>query len=158
MYTLLVIDMQNGFLHDFKYKEEKKKVIQGCKRAVMKAIADGAEILDVNYRGYYGPTIPEIRNLWKVYNKYFKTKVKKVMKSQDGGGDEVMDATDNDPLNGEFIACGVNAGACVRSTVLDLVHEYGKTVYVIGDAVANCWGGCDSDLEYYDAYGMLTYF
>jgi nicotinamidase-related amidase len=155
-YTLLVIDMQKGFLQGFRYPEEKEKVIEGCRRAVMKAIADGAEILDVNYRGSYGPTIPEIRNLWKGYKKYFKGQVKKVMKCNDGGGDEVMEVTNNDPLNGEFIACGVNAGACVRSTVLELVRDHGKTVYVIGEAVANCWGGCEGDLDYYDENGMLT--
>jgi nicotinamidase-related amidase len=153
MYTLLVIDMQAGFLNRFDDEDEKQEVIDNCRRVVMKAIADGAEIIDVNYIGSYGPTIPEIRNLWRGYKKMFKHNVKKVMKPYDGGGDQVMEA---DPQYDEFLACGINAGACVRSTVFELRDGHGVDVYVIAEAVANCWGGKDSDLDHFENNAMLT--
>lgn len=151
-YTLLVIDMQDGFLRRFYSDEERAKVIAGCRRAVMRAIAHGAEIMDVNYRGSYGPTIPEIRHLWRTYKKLGGS-VKKVLKSSDGGGDEVMEA---EPQHDEMLACGVNAGACVRSTVWELREGHDQTVYVIAEAIANSWGGCEGDLDYYEQNGMLT--
>lgn len=153
MYTLLVIDMQAGFLNRFEDDEEKQEVIDNCRRVVQKAIADGAEIMDVNYEGSYGPTIPEIRHLWRDYKKYFPGHVKKVMKPYDGGGDQVMEAN---PQYDEFLACGINAGACVRSTVFELRNGYDQDVYVIAEAVANCWGGKYGDLEWFEENAMLT--
>ena len=152
MYTLLVIDMQRGFLKGFKHDEEREKVIENCRRAVVKAIADGAEIIDVNYRGSYGPTIGEIRNLWRRYKKLFKGNVKKVVKWSDGGGDEVMEA---EPQYFDMLACGINAGACVRFTVLELYKKHKQNVHVIASAVANSWGSCDSDLKYFRNNGIL---
>jgi len=155
MYTLLVIDMQEGFLNYFNSGEEKRKAIHGCKRAVLQAIADGAEIIDVNYRGGYGPTIPEIKNLWKKYERMFKGMVKKVVKPRDGGGYEIMAV---EPQHDEFLACGINAGACVRSTVFELKNMYHRNVSVIQDAVANSWGNSDSDCMFFKQNGMLTNF
>lgn len=151
MYTLLVIDMQKGFLDRFYSEEKRDTVIQNCRLAVMSAIADGAEIIDVNYRGSYGPTIPEIRHLWRKY-KQLGGRVKKVIKYNDGGGDEVMQA---DPQETEIIACGINAGACVQSTVYELLYHHQQKVSVIASAVANSWGGCSGDLEYLKQRGIL---
>ena len=160
MYTLLVIDMQRGFLERFSNQKEKEKVVDNCRRVVVKAIADGAEIIDINYReptsGFdmvYGPTIPEIRNLWKRYSKMSKRNVKKIIKDQDGGGFPIIQA---EPQHKIFYACGINLGACVSATVDELRHEYDQEVFVIEEAVANCWGECKSDLERYERDGILV--
>ena len=157
MYTLLVIDMQRGFLERFSNEEEKEKVVDNCRRVVVKAIADGAEIIDVNYRepnyGTYGPTIPEIRNLWERYSKMFKRNVKKIIKDHDGGGFPIIQS---EPQHKIFYACGINLGACVAETVDELRHNYDQEVYIIEEAVANCWGGCKSDLMRYERDGILV--
>lgn len=156
MYTLVVIDMQSGFLNRFdEYgnTEAKKEVIKGVKRAVVKAIADGAEIIDVNYDsryGYLGPTIPEIADLWKGYRKLFKKRVSYVEKSSDGGGREILA---NGVAEKEIRVCGINAGACVKSTVCQLDKEMvdDEHILVIADAVANAWSySYEGDLEYMD--------
>lgn len=151
MYTLLVIDMQEGFLKRFESEEERDRVVHNCRLAVMAAIADGAEIIDVNYRGGYGPTIPEIRHLWRKY-KQLGGPVKKAIKAWDGGGNEVMQA---EPQGDELLACGINAGACVRSTVFELKEEHDQRVYVLPHAVANSWGGCWGDIDWFERNGLI---
>jgi len=156
MYTLVVIDMQPGFLKrfdDYNNDMAKDEVIEGVRQAVVKAIADGAEIIDVNYDSRYGdlgPTIPEIASLWSGYRKLFKSRVSYVEKGSDGGGDEIME---NGVAENEIRVCGINAGACVRDTVRQLDQRMidDQRILVIADAVANAWSyGCESDLEYMD--------
>jgi hypothetical protein len=157
MYTLLVIDMQKGFLDRFDEYDNtlaKSEVIRGCQRAVIRAIADGAEIIDVNYSehlGPLGPTIPEIADLWKGYKKLFKGRVSWVEKRSNGGGHEVMR---NGIAEDEIRVCGVNAGACVRDTVWELDQKMidNQHIRVLADAVANCWDyDCSGDLEYLES-------
>ena len=156
MYTLVVIDMQPGFLKrfsEFENEMAKDEVIEGCRQAVVKAIADGAEIIDLNYDSKYGdlgPTIPEIADLWKGYSKMFKGRVSYLQKSQDGGGDEIME---NGVAENEIRVCGINAGACVRDTVWELSQRMidDQRILVLADAVANAWSySCECDLEYMD--------
>ena len=141
MYTLLVIDMQSEFLDTFRHDDERTNVIAEVQQTVLQAIEDGAEIIDVNYGGYdLDPTITDISMLWKDYNK-----VKKVTKRSDGGGEEVMQAK---PANTQLRACGINLGACVRSTVYQLRDTHFQEVRVVANAVANSWGNVDDDLDY----------
>lgn len=160
MYTVLVIDMQRGFLNRFSNKRNLQTLIANCRRVVVKAIADGAEIIDVNYRdpdkGFglpYGPTIPEIKNLWKHYQKLFKNNVKRVIKHEDNGGFPIMEAQ---PQHKTLYACGINLGACVGATVDELIEDFDQDVLIIEEAVANCWGGHDEDLQRYEKQGILV--
>jgi len=158
MYTLLVIDMQTKFLNRFDSYEIKNEVIFRCRQAVLKAIADGAEIIEVKYVGtdgnldYYGNTIEEISNLWKQYKKYFPSAVKTVYKKDDGGGEEVLQAK---PQYEDLIVCGINLGACVGETVYQL-RKHKQNVRIIQEAVANSWGERSScDVLYKDIYVNL---
>lgn len=154
MYTLLVIDMQKGFLDQFDSRNNsaaKVSVIEGCKRAIRQAIKDGAEIFDVNYRGSYGPTIPALKRLWYKYKKMYPERFKKVVKSWDGGGKEVLAA---EPQGDFMLTCGINAGACVYETVRQLRNAH-VDIYVLAEAVANSWGHCEGDLDYYRNINIL---
>jgi nicotinamidase-related amidase len=154
MYTLVVVDMQPGFLKRFEEYDNtmaKDEVIEGCRRAVVQAIADGAEIIDLNYDSRYGElgtTIPEIQSLWSGYRKLFKKRVVYLEKGRDGGGDVIME---NGVAEDEIRVCGINAGACVRDTVWELSNRMidNQHVVVLADAIANAWNyDCESDIEY----------
>ena len=84
----------------------------------------------------------------------FKGRVKYIEKGRDGGGDIIMQ--NGGVAEKEIRVCGINAGACVRDTVIELVSNWEQDVSVIGDAVANAWS-CDahSDLEYLEAYATI---
>ena len=161
MYTLLVIDMQPGFLKRFdEYQNTlaKDEVIAGCREKVQQAIADGAQIIDVNYTDNFGPlgaTIPEIADLWKGYKKLFKRRVSKVMKSGDGGGAEIHPHLQEEQIR----VCGINAGACVRDTVWQLSERCidNEHIRVYADAVANAWNyDCEGDLAYMNDFACTT--
>ena len=159
MYTLVVVDMQPGFLkrfEDYKNDEVKNEVIKGCQLAVIEAIADGAEIIDLNYdnrHGELGPTIPEIADLWKGYKKLFKKRVSYVEKGRDGGGEELHR---NGIAENEIRVCGINAGACVKETVIELALNFGHDVSVISSAVGNAWtDSCEQDLDHMEMYAVI---
>lgn len=149
-YTLLVVDMQRGFLRNFRDDDDADNVVNGVQEAVSQAVKDNAEIIDLNYdyaHASYGPTIAPIRHLWRSYKKENPGKVKKVTKNHDGGGHEVLAA---EPAHDNIRVCGINLGACVKETVKEIMANSHFEVEIIEEAVANSWGGVEDDLYQFE--------
>lgn len=131
MYALVIVDMQPKFK-----ASNDIRCIANCVREVRKAIECGATIIVLEYsrrgneRGH--KTHEAIRKLVQAYeNSFF------IIKNEDDGSHAIY-AQDVklDPDNLHFRLCGVNLGACVRSTAIGL-REYFPDAHIeiIADAV-----------------------
>lgn len=111
--TLCVVDMQPSFGTFRHCKEAVEHEIKLAKRR-----NDG--IIFLEYYNY-GKTIPELTDLAK-FNGY--NRIGSIWKHRDGGGQEVVKAARKYGFTTERIrVCGVNRGACVSSTIEDLLNE-----------------------------------
>lgn len=134
-YTLIIIDMQKPFR-----ASQNESVQANVKKAIFKAIKDGAAIMFVEYKGYVKtmPSLTRILSNAKYHRKYTVTK------PWDDGSDQIVDALDkNDFPKKKLRICGVNTAYCVYQTVLGLVHNHSmtKNIEVIRDA---CWSDSES--------------
>jgi hypothetical protein len=108
-------------------------VIRGVQDAILKAIEDGIQIIDVRYDpDRLGDTIAEISDMWAGYDN-----VLTVDKSDDDGSTEILEAN----AKGPYLICGINLSACVKHTVNGLREDCGRDDVNI---VANATGDPDS--------------
>jgi nicotinamidase-related amidase len=138
MYTLLVIDMQPGFL-SFWDNTSSKHVRSNCLREVNKAIQDKATIVFVEFEGS-GDTISELLTPISESN-YLD--FHRVYKAWDDCTFAFAKASAkfNIPTT-HLRVCGVNTDCCVKHSVLGLSSFYPRsTIEVVSDA-------CDSDFSH----------
>ena len=142
MTPLIVIDVQDRFINDLDF--EKPLLVAQVVKAVRKARKENRHIFLVQYRGH-GPTNRSVKKAVANYDK-----VHIVTKYADNGGLEVWDALQSKKVRHKTLTvCGVNLGACVASTVNDLVYR-GYKCRLVKEATVNTW----------DAYAPMakTYF
>lgn len=123
-YTLVIVDMQTGFIdsdHDF-------AVISGVIRAIKKAKKNLSDIIVVEYSGS-GKTLPDIMRTLRGYRK-----VHRVQKHKDDGSVPVLRNIRRNGLGLNLRVCGVNLDACVRRTVWGLVEKSAAEVKVLKQA------------------------
>lgn len=136
--------MQNIFLKNVLKKDS--DIIQKCKRELIKAINDDAQIIFLEFCKH-GPTIQELTSLLKEY-KY--TKYTFVSKEHDDGSKDLLNVILKNNLPPSIKVCGVNTDCCVYDTVSGYLHamtNYKKkskdsnefNVKVIIDACASSW-------------------
>lgn len=142
-YTLVVIDMQDGFNPD-------NYAISKIKKHIIKAKIDNMPIMFVEYHDYqeeddYGSTIYE---LVKLTSKYKKTYY--VSKYDDNGSFEIKSAVEKYKLNKNLNICGINTDACVKRTVMGLSNNKYLKINVFSDACHSEYGhyGHNSAIEY----------
>lgn len=109
-YTLVIIDMQEGF-----YVKSRMPVTSACALEIKKAIKNDARILFVEYEGF-GPTLKKLKALTKGYP---KTSV--IKKENDDGSYELMCAINKRKYPKTVKITGINTSYCVHDTVSGLV-------------------------------------
>jgi hypothetical protein len=126
--ALIIVDMQNYFR-----TARDRSTISNVKKLIKEFIEKRRPIIVLEY--YFedkniGHTLP---CLTKILDDYYETRY--VRKSDDDGAAEVMECLEQNCWKVEkFKVCGVNIGACVRSTVETLTYEYNQTVEVVKKA------------------------
>jgi len=149
--TLVVIDMQHCFLHNFDEKG-RRRIIRNVQKAIRNAIDENIPILNVQYDpARLGGTILAIQNVWAGY-----PNVTTIEKSDDDGSCEVLDKHPHGP----FMLCGINLSACVRATANGLYDNSNENIQVIRKATANPhdWGKnyAQRTIEEFEAQDMLV--
>jgi nicotinamidase-related amidase len=129
-YTLVVVDFQ----YEFK-ASRKRKTIEACKNAIIKAINDEAVIVFLEYIGC-GRTMKSLFNLVDTYES-----VHFIRKVGCDGSLEIK-VIENMLATEHFRVCGVNTDACVEETVLGLNSEYPEAVIEVLEQA------CNSDLSH----------
>lgn len=143
-YSIVVIDMQNIFLKNVLKIDS--DIIQKCKRELIKAINDNAQIIFLEFRRH-GPTTKELTSLLKEY-KY--EKYISVSKEFDDGSKDLLNVILKNNLPHNIKVCGVNTDCCVYDTVSGYLHAMTNhknefkdsnefNVKVIIDACASSW-------------------
>lgn len=137
-YTLVVVDLQHYFLNNLK----SRKVVDSAVKLVEKAVADKAQVIYLEYRGY-GKTTKTISKLTVGYpNK------RTLLKSKDSGGDVLSKAVKNKKV----VFCGINTPYCVYNTVKDfLYYSYIDKNKVVVDLKA-----CDSSTNHEDGVKQIN--
>ena len=109
-YTLVVVDMQPKFV-----ASQNERTIKMVQKEIKMAMDNKCPIVFLEYEEY-GPTDKRLKEVIKGYKK-----CKFVKKRMDDGSDYVIRICNlhKYPLN-NFRVCGVNTGACVKSTVSGL--------------------------------------
>lgn len=129
MRTLVVVDMQNGYVT--RGAPYMKRVIE----LVLRFRANGWPIILVEFEG---ETIKSVRNTVKNYDNCAT-----VQKHRASGGKAVLEACSEYGYPTDFVVCGVSVCCCVRSTANTLVEEHPVEVAVdCTDAYEEeQWGG-----------------
>ena len=126
--ALIIVDMQTYFT-----TARDKSTIKNVKKLIKEFIDKRRPIIVLEYYFDYrniGHTLP---CLTKILDSYDETRY--VRKSDDDGADEVLECLEQNCWKVEkFKVCGVNIGACVRSTVETLTYQYNQTVEVVKKA------------------------
>lgn len=127
MYTLVIVDMQDGFA-----AANKNGLIKNCLREIQTAVECGAHIVYLEYSGC-GDTFPELKEPVEKYEYHLLKK-----KFDDDGSPEVQEAVNEKGfMIGRFRVIGINTDWCVRSTVEGLRKRFPNSfVEVVIDA---CW-------------------
>jgi nicotinamidase-related amidase len=141
---LIIIDMQ------YEFKRSAEKVVEAVCEVAKEAIAAHETIVLVEYACdlvWHGHkeqececrTFDEIMAILNGYDKLVR-----VVKSTDGGGDEVIEAVESFPPVVDV--CGVNTNACVRETVVRLATRVSDTEFVLlVNACNSTWHGQSPD-------------
>lgn len=134
--VLLIIDVQSPFVLNF---DKYRRLIWACQREIRRSMRKNEEIIFVEYAGY-NPTHKVLTDLVASYdNAHY------IIKFNDGGADEI---DSHIYLSGlkvpTFRYCGVNASACVRSTIKGLKQKrsyWGSKFIAIADAIDDVYSG-----------------
>jgi len=114
MYTLVVIDLQPGFIAG-----NKSRVRENALREIKRAVKDEADIVFLEFLGH-GSTH---RHLMEVVQSYKRCQIK--TKQQDDGSSQVYEAVrDHGFMIGRFRVVGINTDFCVYSTVEGLRRRF----------------------------------
>lgn len=133
MYTLVVVDMQDGFV-----AARGKKVQDQTKRAIKNAMKDRASIIFVEFAGQ-GPTYPCLTQLTKTYDK-----VHTVVKQGWDGSRESMEVIKKFKLSSKrFKVCGVYTECCVDATVQGLASAIPTSKIKVLEKA--CWSTDNTD-------------
>lgn len=136
MYSLVIVDMQHGFV-----ASRKKPVIRACEAAIAKAIQDEAAIIFVEFLGY-GASRKTLRELT---DNYYKTFV--VRKGTDDGSREVSKVIKDNKLPSKIVkVCGVNTDFCVKATVRGLTSKMPRSTLEVLAKACNSNGSHSSGL------------
>ena len=131
MYTLIILDMQGYFS-----AAKKDNVKRNCRHEIIKAMAQNAPILFVEYKSC-GRTISSLTKLTREV-KYGK--VYRVIKSADDGSSEIDSFIKKNRLPRKHIRfTGINTDCCVQDTVtgLDSMCKSDHVIEVVADACAS---------------------
>lgn len=112
MYTLVVIDMQEGF-----ETCSQPWLIKNILYYIKKAKRDGASIVLVKYGGS-GVLVKDIDRVAREYNKCYT-----IYKSGDNGAREINRIIWQKGLPETIKICGINTSACVQETIMGLVRN-----------------------------------
>lgn len=141
-YSIVFIDMQNIFLKNVLKRDP--GIILKCKRELIKAINDNAQIIFLEFRGH-GSTVKELTSLLKEYS---YTKYAFVSKESDDGSNDLLNVILKNNLPPNIKVCGVNTDCCVYDTVSGYLYAMTShkskdsnefNVKVIIDACASSW-------------------
>lgn len=127
--ALVVIDMQEQF------KETARPVLPKVRRAIRHAKAEGWPIVHLFYGGIRMSEdgIPPIHGLRAAL---LNPSVIQVEKEDDGGGDELCDALYRHSVEVDRVVfAGVNATACVASTVAGFARNRPDVECIVSEAV-----------------------
>jgi len=130
-HTLVIVDMQPTVF----VAAQKEDVIDGCRRAIKKAIENKNPIIFLEFYGGRGPTATELTSLTDGYDRAFF-----LSKSEQDGSPQVTKLMRQKKLPKKKIkVCGVNTSACVLSTVKGLRAKLDSDLFVLEDAVGGHW-------------------
>lgn len=127
MYTLIVIDMQEGF-----HSARGKRVRENCRAEIEQAVRDNAHIIFLEWH-LYQKTFPEL-------TKDLHDNVVFLSKSEDDGSRQIEREVRLNKRPTSFKVCGINTDCCVRATVEGLTARFPMSrIEVIGRACASDW-------------------
>lgn len=134
--ALYVIDMQKHFLQ---IREEKlRKLISNCKKVIKNFKDDGRKIVVVKWVGY-GEIHHELVEELKSYDN-----VAYVTKSKNSAFERLKD---RNLLHSDVHIIGVNLGACVLQTAIDMSHKNKSEITIYKSAVCNSWDMEEEDFD-----------
>ena len=146
--ALVIIDMQIHFC-----TSEDESTQKACIREIKRAKRRNMPIIFLEYEGF-GATQPDLMQALGVYKK-----VKTLTKSTDSGSDEISSLLLRQWTSIQTLRiCGVNAGACVISTIRGL--QWGKKfeLIAVADAINCLYAGKEDVYRIVEGYKIPIVF